>query len=179
MGVRFELFWWALPEKARVAKKKALQSWEKLKPDPETDDTMFKKIIDYVEAKKKTYEWQKDGGQFVPRATAMLNQERWNDEEVKSPSGESPFGPYDAELAPRKEAFSVWNRMGFKDESDYLRAYNCSVEGFLKEVEENPNKWIRIGKTMAKDGLLAKWPESFRVKMREAITRGLDAQSAA
>jgi DNA replication protein DnaC len=42
---------------------------------------------------KKSPQWTKDGGQFIPHAATWLNQERWNDElEAKVGSNEKYQG---------------------------------------------------------------------------------------
>lgn len=73
----FEDFWKQYPNK--TAKKKALQSWERIfivnKPDE-----LFVSIMAGLERAKKMPQWVKDGGQYVPHPTTWLNQERWMDE---------------------------------------------------------------------------------------------------
>lgn len=76
----FEKFWQTYPNKK--AKKKALEKWMRMEPSPE----LAEKIIAGVEAAKKTHQWKKDNGDFIPHPTTYLNQERWNDElKVDSP----------------------------------------------------------------------------------------------
>lgn len=70
----FEAFWKEYPRK--VAKKKAQQSWDKIKPgEPE-----MKKIMAALAAVKRSAQWLKDDGQFIPHPATWLNQERFNDE---------------------------------------------------------------------------------------------------
>ena len=33
-----------------------------------------------LEAQKKSLQWSKEGGQYIPNPTTWLNQERWEDE---------------------------------------------------------------------------------------------------
>lgn len=70
----FELFWKEYPNKS--AKKKALESWLKIKPESELAEV----IILAVERHKTIPSWKKDNGEYIPHATTWLNQERWNDE---------------------------------------------------------------------------------------------------
>lgn len=70
----FELFWDAYPNK--TAKKKARQSWDKLNPTGE----LFASVMRGLEKAKKSPQWTKDAGQYIPHPTTWLNQERWNDE---------------------------------------------------------------------------------------------------
>lgn len=76
----FEKFWKTYPNKK--AKKAALAKWMKMEPSPE----LTEKIIAGVEAAKKTHQWKKDNGDFIPHPATYLNQERWDDElKVDSP----------------------------------------------------------------------------------------------
>lgn len=84
MKKRFDRFWAVYPRK--VGKGKAEDSFAKYKPDDALTDTM----IQAVEATKKTDQWQRDGGQFIPHPATWLNQRRWEDEvpqPVTTPAG--------------------------------------------------------------------------------------------
>lgn len=82
----FELFWKEYPN--HKSRKKALQSWHKLKPTPELTQV----IVEAVRKAKESPQWKKDNGQFIPHPTTYLNQERWNDE-LESPK--TKVGKYD------------------------------------------------------------------------------------
>lgn len=69
----FALFWEEYPRKD--SRQEALKSWLKLNPSPELAEA----IIQHVRQRKQTWDWQKDGGQFVPHAATFLNQRRWED----------------------------------------------------------------------------------------------------
>jgi hypothetical protein len=71
--LRFAHFWEQYPRKE--GKKKAEEVWLRLAPSEE----LTQRILAAVEAHKKTPQWTKDGGQFIPHPTTFLNQERWND----------------------------------------------------------------------------------------------------
>lgn len=73
----FETFWKIYPRK--VAKKKALQVWNKIKFDPDT----LKQILAAVAYQGKSDQWRKDDGKFIPHPATWLNAERWNDETKK------------------------------------------------------------------------------------------------
>lgn len=78
---RFEEFWSAYPRK--VGKKAAEVTWKKIRPDSELHD----RIIAAVNSAKKTDQWQREGGRFIPNPATWLNQGRWDDEygeEVRS-----------------------------------------------------------------------------------------------
>lgn len=42
--------------------------------------TPLEVLLKALEEQKKSLQWTKDGGQFVPHPTTWLNQERWEDE---------------------------------------------------------------------------------------------------
>ena len=78
-GELFDRFWSEYPRK--VGKKKCRHIWNRLKPSAELSE----KIISAVKAYKRTEQWQKNKGQFIPHPATWLNQERWNDEISASP----------------------------------------------------------------------------------------------
>lgn len=67
----FEVFWKAYPKKKDKAK--ARKSFFKVK-------TPLTTLLAALEAQKRTEQWQKDNGQFIPLPTTWLNGERWEDE---------------------------------------------------------------------------------------------------
>lgn len=75
---RFEKFWEAYPRK--VGKGAARKIWAKLKPPEE----LVEKMIAAVAEQRKTPQWQKDGGQYIPHPATWLSQDRWDDEPDKS-----------------------------------------------------------------------------------------------
>ena len=86
----FESFWSAYPRKAG-SKKKAMDAFAKVEVPLQT-------VLDAVEAQKKTPQWQKDNGQFIPHPTTWLNGKRWEDEVVTSTgtgatAGAKPIDP--------------------------------------------------------------------------------------
>lgn len=70
--VGFEDFWRAYPR--RVAKKDALKAWQKISAEHHG------RIMQAIEANKRSEQWKKDGGQFIPYPATWLNGERWEDE---------------------------------------------------------------------------------------------------
>lgn len=74
MQERFEQFWSAYPKK--VGKGDARKKFLKLKPNQK----LFDQILSAVEAAKKTEQWTKNNGQFVPNPATWLNQSRWEDD---------------------------------------------------------------------------------------------------
>lgn len=80
-SVEFEVFWKAYPRKE--GKGAALKSFIRLKCY-----NQMEKILPAIERNKKSLQWLKDGGQFIPHPTTWLNQGRWDDE-IPSYSGQS------------------------------------------------------------------------------------------
>lgn len=70
----FYLFWKAYPKK--VAKPRARKAFDKINPD----DTLLEKILAGVERAKKTRQWVKDSGEYIPHPATWLNAKRWEDE---------------------------------------------------------------------------------------------------
>lgn len=68
----FEQFWTLYPKKA--GKKPAQASWRKVKRED------YQKVLDALARHRKSEQWTKNNGQFIPNATTWLNQERWDDE---------------------------------------------------------------------------------------------------
>jgi uncharacterized protein YdaU (DUF1376 family) len=68
----FDRWWIAYPRK--IGKAAAHRAWRKAKGKPPVD-----KIIESVNQQKKTEQWQKDNGQFIPHPATWLNQGRWDD----------------------------------------------------------------------------------------------------
>ncbi len=60
----------------RVAKKDARRAWDKLNPD----EGLTNKILAQIALAKKSEEWQKANGKFIPFPASWLNGRRWEDE---------------------------------------------------------------------------------------------------
>jgi hypothetical protein len=72
--LRFERFWSAYPRK--VGRDAAVQSFNKRKPD----DLLLDEMVRAIEKQKRSKQWQKDGGSYIPYPATWLNQGRWMDE---------------------------------------------------------------------------------------------------
>lgn len=74
LDLLFAEFWKAYPrkdDKKRAIKKfKAIKNVEKVLPD----------ILADIEIKKKSEQWNENGGKYIPMPSTYLNNERWNDE---------------------------------------------------------------------------------------------------
>lgn len=87
----FDLFWTAYPRK--VKKPRALKAWQKINPD----QGLFERIIAALELHKKSEQWQRDNGKFIPYPATWLNDESWNDEiEIPQDQDENRFGTHEA-----------------------------------------------------------------------------------
>lgn len=74
----FENFWGDYPNK--TAKKKAEQIFTRILKEAKDPVLLTGEIMIGLMRAKKSSQWMKDGGQFIPHPTTWLNQERWNDE---------------------------------------------------------------------------------------------------
>lgn len=66
----FAEFWSAYPKK--VAKGDAEKAWKKHKPD-------LDRCLAALDIAKRSQDWTKDGGQFIPYPATWLNGKRWED----------------------------------------------------------------------------------------------------
>lgn len=71
LNARFALFWDAYPRKE--GKQKAAEAFAKVDVDTEI-------LLAALERQKKSDQWMKDGGRFIPHAATWLNGKRWEDE---------------------------------------------------------------------------------------------------
>ena len=81
----FDEFWQAYPKK--VSKGDAMKAWQKNKPDLQT-------VLNTLAWQKKSSEWTKDGGQFIPHPASYLNAQKYHDEKpaVTTPINHFPRG---------------------------------------------------------------------------------------
>jgi uncharacterized protein YdaU (DUF1376 family) len=70
----FEEFWTAYPKK--TAKSDALKAWNKIKPDLIT-------VLNALDWQRKSEDWTKDSGQYIPYPASYLNSKRYEDEKPK------------------------------------------------------------------------------------------------
>lgn len=79
----FEKFWKSYPKKQNKAK---TEKWfEKYNPDEELMNTILESLNKF----KKTKEWNKDNGQYIPMPTTWLNGRRWEDDLSSEPIEET------------------------------------------------------------------------------------------
>lgn len=70
----FDLFWESYPRKQkRIDAAKAWLQMAKLRPPIE-------KILAAIETQKRSIQWMKDGGEYVPLPASWLRAGQWDDE---------------------------------------------------------------------------------------------------
>jgi len=76
----FDQFWAQYPRKK--SKGQAERAWVKINPD----DALFAQIIEGLERARKSRDWIKESGQYIPYPATWLNAKGWEDdyEEVRS-----------------------------------------------------------------------------------------------
>lgn len=72
----FDQFWTAFPKKK--SKGQAITNWKKIKPAP--DEQLVATIIATIERAKKSREWLKEDGEFIPHPGSWLSAKGWLDE---------------------------------------------------------------------------------------------------
>lgn len=82
---RFNEFWSEYPKK--IGKKAAQNAWKKLKPDA----TLFDRIMQAVRTAKKSEQWKRENGRFIPNPSTWLNQGRWDDELTPTSSSSASY----------------------------------------------------------------------------------------
>ena len=88
----FEAFWKAYPRK--VNKQAAEKAFNKLKPS----EDLFKAIMAGLENHKKSKQWTRDDGQYIPHASTWINGKRWEDELESAANTQQP--EWDGESNP-------------------------------------------------------------------------------
>ncbi|MDO4298853.1 MAG: hypothetical protein Q4C59_10340 [Lachnospiraceae bacterium] len=76
LEVGFCKFWDEYPDVRHVGKLSCWRKWQKLKPD----DALLQQILTTLQQWKNCWEWQKEGGQYVPHPLTWLNRGGWEDE---------------------------------------------------------------------------------------------------
>jgi hypothetical protein len=70
----FDAFWMAYPRKTN--KQAARKAWDRLKPG----DDLLKTMLAAIERQRRSPQWVKDGGQYIPHPSTWLNGRRWEDD---------------------------------------------------------------------------------------------------
>lgn len=82
----FGVFWNSYPRK--VAKQAAYKAWKKINPD----DKLMELINAALELQKRSPQWQRDNGQYIPYPATWLNGRRWEDDLEQQKGGENNGG---------------------------------------------------------------------------------------
>lgn len=93
----FAAFWSAYPRK--TAKPNAMTAFARLDPDADTLAAMLAAL----DVQRRSVDWCKDGGRYIPHPATWLNARRWEDQmpEVRPPavpvmsSNSTPYEPYE------------------------------------------------------------------------------------
>jgi hypothetical protein len=135
----FALFWESYPKK--MAKAQAQKSFDKILKD----GTNLEDILKGLELSKKSEQWQKDNGQFIPYPATWLNQGRWEDEhstEIQEPR--IPFEKFATIINESRRHYQSNETPNFKDPTilKALQAYGWpalrdSTTEKLKEIYQN------------------------------------------
>jgi hypothetical protein len=92
----FDYFWKEYPRK--VGRFAALKAWRKIK-EPKTTLPL---ILSAIEVHKRSHDWTKDNGQFIPYPATWLNQGRWMDEVAVSAGVITSISPNVAAIQNQK-----------------------------------------------------------------------------
>lgn len=147
----FGEFWAVYPK--RVGKAVAEKAWAKIAPDK----PLFERMKATLETQKRSDQWRKDGGQFIPHPATWLNQRRWEDEvqKVRDPDRDKTA----LEEVRQKSGLSVCCGAKFDTYEDRPRERFCAtcnrsyraVPVVLKSVQFSENE--QDGKIKALRGL--------------------------
>lgn len=86
---RFDLFWAAYPKKK--SRQDAWKAFKALKPN----EDLFARIMEAIAKQRTSYNWNKEGGQFIPYPASWLRAGGWDDKEeieIGNDSGDHPAG---------------------------------------------------------------------------------------
>lgn len=70
----FERFWSVYPR--HVAKQNARKEFDKAN----VDETLLQTMLTAIEKSKRSEQWTKDNGQFIPHPSTWIHQKRWEDD---------------------------------------------------------------------------------------------------
>jgi hypothetical protein len=93
----FSRFWEAYPKK--VGKKPARAAWLRIAPD----DALLASMLAALDRHRRSRDWTKDEGAFIPHPATWLNASRWEDElEVNTQASLNGHSPEDRARRARK-----------------------------------------------------------------------------
>lgn len=131
----FDRFWSVYPRK--VSKVSALKAFEKLKVDEELLNTM----ISAIEKQKKSDQWIRDNGQYIPHPSTWLNQHRWEDEVTVRPNRVLPAQDFQqrdysgVQKALEEKQSKEIIEMLCKNHNLWDEVNNCPVDGWRAKLD--------------------------------------------
>jgi hypothetical protein len=78
--ILFGSFWSAYPR--HESRKVAFDRFKGIMAKSKNPDAVLEQMLSAIARSKRTEQWQKDGGKFIPMPTTWLNQRRWEDEGI-------------------------------------------------------------------------------------------------
>lgn len=110
----FEIFWDAYPR--HEGKQKARSAFEKVSVPLQT-------LLDAVSAQKRSAQWSKDNGQFIPHAATWLNGKRWEDQLAPEKggyvNGKRNLDEYEIESIRRMMSMSTEEFLGLDSSHEF------------------------------------------------------------
>jgi len=99
----FNTFWQSYP--CKVGKFAARKAWDKI--DGAKD--ILPKMLETLETEKRSAQWKKENGQFIPHPSTWLDQGRWMDEktQIRAPEIPKPPKPNPPEI-PLEKRKELW-----------------------------------------------------------------------
>lgn len=111
VDARFAEFWSAYPKK--VGKQYALKTWKRLKPTAELHD----KIMQAVDAQKRSEQWRRDKGRYIPNPATWLNGGYWDNEIEPEEVNDNAVHQGHPDQPGARDAARDWTK-GFKPADD-------------------------------------------------------------
>ena len=128
-SVEFDKFWNAYPR--HVAKQATLKAFERARTVWKKDGKDIDFIINAIERQKKSEQWTKDNGQFIPYPATWLNQGRWDDGEIKVAAHEDNQAPF-VEECPICHGNDLYHSLG---------RYKCNSCNLVWDWNAEDRKW--------------------------------------
>ena len=98
---QFGEFWDLYPKK--VGKASCLKAWKKLKPSEE----LYEHIMAALEEQRRSDQWQREGGRYIPNPLTWLNQGRWDDEPAEAVTIPAPTSGTGGTLAALRRMYEA------------------------------------------------------------------------
>ena len=87
LEIRFCKFWDAYPNVRNTGKYPCWKKFKKLR----VDDDLLNQMLAALEVQKRSRQWQRDGGRYVPNPLTWLNQQRWEDVQEENDHGGTQY----------------------------------------------------------------------------------------